>query len=542
MNLIHPASSRYTKQILCLIIFLATFCILGLPFTQWGFKTDDWGNVYHSIIRDWQGLLNFFTEGNSERFCNPANELAPEQAFFQGLYRPMSFVYYFIQYCIFGVNPYGFFLVSNLFHALNASLLFLLFCNVASLTASFLAALFFAFHPSLWNWIGWTSAQTYFIELFVLLLIIFALQKYITTHKFGYYIAACILFCANLFLKEQTIILPLWLFIASHLYFSYHKKENPLIESLKIASGFFLVTIGYVVARLHFFPMTAATGTLTFEPTLQSFVTRISSRFYDFVTYFNDALALSWLGQGNPLLKGSIMLVIFAVMAWLFVYNTRKKFVIFSAISMALFSWPALLMHYQPRYLYLALPWTLAIWLILIEFYEPSEKVSRNIRQFFITACMLLISFNACFLAKSLQERQSILHIITTAFQDLVTDTRTLNRNICFLALPQRWFQQGSTQAVLMLSRDDTKQVYQFNAPINPIDGAAMPENYVVITRPDKNHFICTSTNPNALWFTTQTQEKTDTSTIIIQDRWLEGNPLFVAWDYVHQKFRILDL
>jgi hypothetical protein len=206
---------------LSLLLFCIIFCILGLPFTHWGFKTDDWGNIWHSVTTSWKDLWHFFTEGKSiEIFNHPSNSDIEhiEQAFFCGLYRPMSFVYFAPQYWIFGVNPYGYYLATIAFHALASVLFFNLLSFFTTTTAAFLAAAYFGFHPSLWNWLGWTSAQTYQIELFVLLLIFLLLKHFLDRRAWWAYALACFLFLTNIFLREQTIFLPLWLMVAIPLY------------------------------------------------------------------------------------------------------------------------------------------------------------------------------------------------------------------------------------------------------------------------------------------------------------------------------------
>jgi hypothetical protein len=81
--------------------------------------------------------------------------------------------------------------------------------------------------------------------------------------------------------------------------------------------------------------------------------------------------------------------------------------------------------------------------------------------------------------------------------------------------------------------------VYQFNAPINPIDGIC-DDNYLTFT-PIKNGFICTSTNIDKIWFTGQDNKKLSSVTIIIEEQFLHDDPLFVVWDYKNRQFRILD-
>ncbi len=531
--------NRRTKiTVLCIAIFLLIFCTLGLPFIHWGFKTDDWGNVYHATTRNWSDWFGFFTEGSSEKVYHQSNLPPAPEAFFQGLYRPVSFIYYAIQHALFGFAPYGYFLVTIGLHALSTVMLFLLFLSFATTVQACIAALLFGFHPSLHNWLGWTSAQTYFSELFVVLLIIFLLLHFIKKPRWYLYVLACGLYLANLFLKEQTILLPLWLMLA---YGIYQPTSLPVFKraarAFRSASGFFLMGVAYVIARLQFFPLTAETRTLTFEPTWQSFITRMSSRFYDFVTYGNDLLGFSWLEQGNPLLKGSLIGLTLLIAGWLFYHNTQKKYVTLCSIGIILLSWPALLMHYQPRYIYMAIPWFLCLALILVCFYN-GPRIGKKIVWFVHAVLLTILAGNTLFLTQHLKTREADLHIITTAFHKLVANPATQNRVLGFIALPSRWFAQGTAQAVWMLRNDHSLPVYQWGAPLNRIDGN-LPDGEIEFVR-TKNGFECVSQTPQILWFETVDGTKTDRIFIEIEEEYKKQNILFVAWDYKNKCFKIL--
>jgi hypothetical protein len=472
--------TAHTKLILSIILFLLIFCTLGIPFTHWGFKTDDWGNVYHCIIKNWSDLCAFFTEGNSEKVCIPCNVTPPDQAFFQGLYRPMSFVYYYLQYCIFGTAPYGFLLVSACFHALNAVAFFNLLSLCVTASTAFLAAAYFGFHPSLWIWFGWTSAQTYFIELFVLFMIIYALLAYLRTQNFLFYFLGCLLYALNLLLKEQTIFLPLWLVGAFYMYQTTqdapHSWKTKLHTALKLSRGFWLVNFCYVALRLHLYPLTAQTGTLTFQPTWQSFITRFSSRFYDAVSYCNEFLGLSWLPLQHQVIKGLIITCLIGALALFCFRSTHKKYILFLFCSIPLFSWPAILMHFQPRYIYMALP----------VFITGTALLFDRARTWLIMICWIFVIWDAGFLACHLAQREKVLHMITTAFKDLVAAPETKGRSLCFVDLSPNWFGQGTTQAVWMLRNDASKPVFQIGSNTLPPDIAR--ENPLIITWDDKRH------------------------------------------------------
>ncbi len=436
---------HHTPAILSIVLFLIVFCTLGLPFTQWGFKSDDWGNVYHCIIRQWSDFFRFFTEGNIEKFCLPSNVMPPDQAFFQGLYRPLSFIYYYLQYGIFGTAPYGFLLVTTFFHACNAVLFFnLLKLKVTRVTA-FLAAAYFGFHPSLWIWFGWTSAQTYFVELCVFFLGVYALLAYLRTESFVFYFLGCVLYTLNLMLKEQTIFLPLWLVGAFYIY------GKSFWQSIKLSTGFWIITGCYLWWRLQLFPLTAQTGTLTFQPTWHSFITRFSSRFYDAVSYLNEFLGFSWLPLRHQMIKGFLVTVTLSLLCILFFRSRHKKYALFLVCSIPFFSWPAIIMHFQPRYIYLALPLMIAAVAILID--PPPQWLKF--------ALGALIAWNAVFLVHHLTQREKILHMITTAFEDIVANPITTGKSLCFVDLPSCWFDQGTTQAVWLLRHEAHKPVFQ---------------------------------------------------------------------------------
>ena len=125
--------TTYKQIYISLLLFFIIFCTLGIPFSNWGFKTDDWGNIYHCTTKTFDNFFGFFSEKSIEVFNHPSNAAPCEQAFFCGLYRPLSFIYYALQYTFFGNNPYGYFLVLIAFHAFSAVALFNIFSTMATI-------------------------------------------------------------------------------------------------------------------------------------------------------------------------------------------------------------------------------------------------------------------------------------------------------------------------------------------------------------------------------------------------------------------------
>jgi len=513
------------KTVLSILIFALIFIILGLPHQNWGFKTDDFGNLYHCNISSWAEFFKFFYEGNIEIVWLPPNATTHPQAFFCGLFRPLSFVYYLPQFFLFNTCAFGYYLVTIGFHALAAVLLFNLLLMITTTSLAFLLALLFGFHPSLYNWLGWTSAQSYFIEIVIVLSIIHLLIKYLKTEKIWLYWAALGLYPCTIFLKEASIVLPFWVLVGVYL------ATRKVSTALKISSGFWIVACGYLLARLSLFPLTSNTSTLTFEPTLASFCKRMSSRLFDFVTYVVDMLGLSWLPNSTQLpgystiIKFSLLSAIIICLLWLFIKNSQKKWALFLLWSTLLFSWPALLMHYQPRYIYLGLPFFIALLAVLLN----RNKIAAILLS-------ILIPCNALFLHQKLNVREKTLHHITSSFQELVKHPATHNRSICFLGLPGQWFHEGSAQAVWWFGDDATYPVFQIDLDI--VISELLDKNYITITQ-KSNTFIFTSTNPEKLWFLIN-NKKASTATIAIDASIQKYNPVYVTWNYYEKKFVVL--
>lgn len=479
------------KFILSLIIFFLTVGILGIPYINWGFDTDVFANIQHCSTQSFFTCFNFFKEGNIEAFCNPSNSPAHGQAFLSGLYRPMSFIYYLPQFYLFGTNAYGYFLVTIIFHAFNAVLLFLIFSNFISLLFAFLAALFFAFHSSLFIWLGWTSAQTYFIELFVLLLSLLALKKYLDQKSSLFYFLSCFLYLSNLFLKEATIIFPVWIVFAIYFYLQYKDKSENIFsrikKSLLFSSGYWFCAAIYVAARLQNFPFTSNTSTFNFEPNLPSFLNRQKDRFLDLVTYFSDIFGLRFLPANSRLLKGTLILLIFTAITFLFFKNKKKSFALFLILSTLLFSWP-MIIQCQPRYIYLAIPFfiLLCIWLITGTKQNLFPPKYKNAAAFLFSLFLICI---AILFVGQIKKREISSRFVQNAFEELLKNKEMqhaveLNHSLAFFDIPSRF--HNATQAMWLLTGKSSYPVYVFGQ-LKEIPEKYLKENPLFITWDSKN-------------------------------------------------------
>ncbi len=467
-------NNRKQTIFLSIILFTIIILFLGIPYTKWGFKTDDFGNIYHCFIKTYKDVLRFFYEGSIEVLSHPSNS-AKEQGFFCGLYRPMSFIYYLPQVYFFKTNAYGYFFITIILHAINSVILFNIFLKIIPIIFAFLAAAYFAFHPSLHNWIGWISAQTYFSELLVLLILILFLKKYLNTKKIKYYLISCFLLVANLFLKEATVIFALWSIPATYFYKKITKNnqisswEN-IKNSILISIPYWIITAFYLTVRAIVLPITSNTGTLNFKFNWPSFIARMKDRFFDFVSYISDILGLNWIPPQTQIFKGILIILLISFLIFLFIKNKKKSYILFLIFSVLIFSWPALLIQYQPRYIYMSLTFFILMIIISFKFFKQI-KIFYKFKNVIIIILISLITFNTIFLMKELKKREKIRAHITTSFNELIKNNTLLDAinnktSLYFFNLPKQ-FSEGTAQALWMLTKNSTYNVYQYGKPNN---------------------------------------------------------------------------
>lgn len=573
---------------IALSIALLIILVLGIPFTEWGFKTDDWANILHSKLTGFADLKNLFTEGNMESINHPSGSGPDRGSFLQGLYRPMSFVYYWPQTLFFGTQAYGYFLVTIILHALNAGLFFLILRSFFGIAASLLAALFFGFHPSLQNWLGWISAQTYFIELFFLGLIFICFYRWLqnschpapssgsgrpgiqsTSNRIGWYLGAVLLFFLNLLLKEASIILCAWTFLATLVYADKITRSSILL-ACKASAGFILAALGYCLIRLNCMPFVASnTTTLGFTLSWHSFITKQISRTMQFLTYLYDILGLTWLPKGHRLANGCLLLFVLIVLGVLFFKSRHKKIILFCLTSTIMFSWPGLLMHYQPRYMYMGLPWMIVALVLLLKSLLSFEtplcgssgravtiiKTSANspltlrklVRAVSKGLALLCIAALASYIFANMKERAYALHWLDDSMRTLVAQDLPAagwqRQPLCFFGLPTHWFDMGTAQAVWFLDNAQVEDypVYQQGPALR------MPhqDHARAIPCSDKTEVMQKIHADNMMIELSNTQElelfnceKKNTTSVDIAH--FNNNVWFITWDYAHAKFKIL--
>jgi hypothetical protein len=578
-----------------LLLATAIILLLGIPFTQWGFKTDDWANILHSKLTSWQQAAALFYEGNMESINHPSGSAPDPGSFLSGLYRPLSFIYYYPQTLVFGTKAYGYFLMTVLFHACNAAFFFLILSHFFSFYTALAAAAWFGFHPSLQNWLGWISAQTYFIELLVLGFVFLSFYKWLITiyphatlrpktapilrdgvetppqdernesltndplilssnnvasriigagkknTNYYWYWLSVGLFFSNLLLKEASIVLPCWVFVATYLYIPTHGLRR-LQEAIKAAAGYGCTAMLYLLIRLSVMPFSHEVGTLGFKLAWNSFITKQIARCMQFLTYSYDMLGLTWLPKGNRLINGGILIAILTLLLVLFFKSTHKKIILFCLFSSLIFSWPGLMMHYQPRYMYMALPWFIAALIFL-----GKSIQSSRIKKFILCLGLLSSATGGAYVFANMKKREIALHHVDSSMRTLITHTLPAmgwnKQPLCFFGLPMHWFDMGTTQAVWFLSEDNSYPVYHVGYSIvmpHQNHPWAIPQSNVTFidVALDGLGITITSSDPTKFAIDGDLQNNTKSFTI---DETLRKNGLFlITWDYKKTCFKVV--
>lgn len=171
-------------------------------------------------------------------------------------YRPLATLSYFLIYKISGLNPFGYHLVSLIFHIVNVILVYLLATLILrQQPSSLIAGLLFACHPVLTEAV---NAISYNEDLFTAFFFLLAFILYINLNPTKYIFSLCFFFL-GLLSKEMAITLPAVIF----LYDLTFRDENNLKLSLvniwhtiKLRKfyylGYLAVSTFYLCLRFYF--------------------------------------------------------------------------------------------------------------------------------------------------------------------------------------------------------------------------------------------------------------------------------------------------
>jgi hypothetical protein len=166
-----------------------------------------------------------------------------------GLFRPLSLLTLYLDYQLWGLNPFGFHLTSLLFHIGSTFLVFLFLWHLTrDKYASAAAGFFFAVYPIHLEAVAWISGRfdvtcTFFFLLSLLLYLYFRQSGSLIYQGFS-----LLAFLGALLSKEMALTLPIVILVVN-VFFPKNTADR-WGEALKRMTAYWVILAGYVVLRI----------------------------------------------------------------------------------------------------------------------------------------------------------------------------------------------------------------------------------------------------------------------------------------------------
>jgi hypothetical protein len=328
-------------------------------------------------------------------------------------YRPVSALTYFMDYRIWGLNPFGYHLMNVCLHLLNAlGVYFLLFYILRSSSTAFLAAVLFCVHPLKTEAVCAIGYRADSLALFFMLLSFFCYihkaSRTLTGLSFGFFFLA-------LFSKESVIIYPVLVIMYEWLIVG-RKFRDIMKKDWVRHAGFWAISIFYIWIYLEAFPNKTLSSVNLLGPTLiahimttlRIFSSYLWAAFLPFsVKTLPPVYSPGFAGWSDMRTWGSIVIFI-GFMAWLIRSYPRHKIRTFLGLWFLLGFLPVsnLVPIVNPmayRFMYLPSIGLMGLLAILIDNFADAVSAwlhsrfsGKIIRMTFVALCMAMtISLNS---------------------------------------------------------------------------------------------------------------------------------------------------
>ncbi|MBU1007693.1 glycosyltransferase family 39 protein [Candidatus Dependentiae bacterium] len=423
------------KILLGTAIFTFVFISFTLAIMGHGWYVDDLGVILNGLIIDLSSFCRVFSE-DMRNYASTYNYNLPTPNVLSGFLRPMEQVFFSITHHLFGTNIFAFHLLQAFFHAANALLLFILFCNWLPLSFSAIGALLFAFYPST-TWLTWICTLQHSLTLFFLIIAILLylpiLKRKVSFHSQPLFYLSGLSFLFSLLSRETHIFLAPWAFLGIFLL-STNKTNSFISRILKALSKtwiFFLATTIYIGMRLYvfgfasllrtarnilirfpfltkLFSVSATSQTAPVQPhgtsTIATHATKAAKQAIDPIMQEScnklSVLQSKFFEWAQTILniqeKIILIFVIVVLLALLIIaYRKHKTLALFFATGLPLFIWPCILVYPAPRYMNTTYPYL--IFVILLGVYFIAKEKTKTfftksiVYVFFILSILSLI-------------------------------------------------------------------------------------------------------------------------------------------------------
>lgn len=132
---------------------------------------------------------------------------------------PMGYMVFWLNYKLFGLNPFGYHLFSLILHILNSYIVvYLVWMLSSNLGLAALTGLFFATNFAITDAVIWPSAYVDTVMFFFYIASLIAFLNFLTNRSPRYYILSLFLFILSLSAKGTALTLPLAAFILEQYY------------------------------------------------------------------------------------------------------------------------------------------------------------------------------------------------------------------------------------------------------------------------------------------------------------------------------------
>jgi Tfp pilus assembly protein PilF len=234
------------------------------------------------------------------------------RTFLLGVYQPLAWLFFFAESAVWGLEPWGYHLVSVLWHGANAALFFLLTCalldrarpEVAAMDRTLgvaLAAALFAVHPLRVEVVAWASCQPYlpcvFFSLLCLLVYLHATAS--GRQRLRSLVVCWVLFLAALLCKSLAVPLPLVLLVLD-VYPLRRMGAGPAARAVWFEKVPFLVLSGLFAVIAYW-----ARSSLEVYAQPRSFSSRLAQVAYSIVYYPVKTVAPTGLLPFHPIRSGA---------------------------------------------------------------------------------------------------------------------------------------------------------------------------------------------------------------------------------------------
>ena len=189
-----PSRAFWQSPILWLVV-LPVLVYAKIVFFDFTALDDQFFVIDHAAFN--QDLGNLFKVFNQGLFV-PKNDI---------YYRPVFLIDMILENHLFGIKPWGYHLLSLIFHLISVCLLFIFLKRIRiPETPAFLLALFFAVCPVLTQTVAWIPGRNDLLLMIFLLSSLICVIEYFRTREMHLFAAQFITFLLALLTKETAVI------------------------------------------------------------------------------------------------------------------------------------------------------------------------------------------------------------------------------------------------------------------------------------------------------------------------------------------------